>query len=1512
MLKKVLSMVIASAIAATCFASLSAVLADEPFDPNFGTKALAAYDFENNGTGVYADKAGSNNATTGDFLGFGTAAIVDAKHGKGYKSANHRSLINGSALRGVTDVTVMMYAKIDYRNTGWTALMTIGSGQNNNMYNWSFADQREGETNSLSTGNAKGLRFELNANGVGAQTMNNRYGNAHGASGNSALVGDNKYHLITMTQEGNTLNMYVDGTRVGYRTVGANQKIGNLFKTEADDVMISLFHSYGHNDSPVGGIIDDFRIYNRALSSTEVTTTSWNAYNGTGDLSAVPTNGLLYNFSYDADTIVDGKVKNLVTGEAEQEINKYKVKEVAGATGDGALYWDTKTGNEREMVGANFDYPTMKTAGEVTFSTYFKTDSPAMRGDRSRQFLFEVSPLETIIGHNNDLLGRRNYALAVIFDNRLKFEVKANNAGSDIWTNGIEFSEGYHLLTVTQKNNGETNIYVDGALVQSGTMANTIFGFEQSAIDAGVKVNLGSNSIWGGERYNEEGLGGTLDAFRAYKNVLTLDEIKALSNHYSNSGAVGGQRFGFDRAAEPTGADVLATVNISNVGVVADTGSYAERAVQHANGTITSKVNNSFIWNFNLTNQQALIDAQAGGAKLYAKILYMTAGSAVADDYAALTGAFRDSGGIPNPNGLDIPQLGHFPNITSDGFWKTAVIEINVTSATANEFINFWNNCWKTRLTIGGWLVISTNTDPLTVPPEYKNVPNFTKPAVSSANFTVWSTFGDYDGVRRDDVLTQGVYPDGSVSYKNFDNEITWNGYADRGQFQRHEDFPRGNIRFKTGETYYLKTFVKGNYLSDPTRRPNVNRDFQPYENNLFVVREPYEKVHLGVGSADPKFEGVWQSVVVPYTMTDAHLNWEGAYYNSCFGDTYFAQIAPFIVISSDDKPLQFPTTFTAPEYTVANRIGVLETSPEAVTPSLVTNFRNQYNALSEEGKANIAYSYERLLAAELAVEAQAVKTGITNGLGGPGSKKVKLQAEYSYNNSGGFVTNDADRDNDGTGSIGGVGTDGTWLSYDRVDFKDGVEKVSVRYSCGVVGYESGSYVEFRVGSRDAEPFATVGIPFADWSDFVEVSADVTDAGITGMQTVFVTLKKPTDNPPEFIGDFNWFGITYTDPKSDLREIVAADKELLEQLRTDYDALSADAKALITNLEWLEEAESKIDQAIANEVIDMIAEFGEVDDADVVTIADDFSLESKEAVEAARAAYEALTPVQQALVDNYAVLEAAEEKIDELTADVVEAMIAEFGTMDDANVVTLVDGFGMENADAVLAARAAYDDLTPAQKAFVDNLPVLEAAEAAIKDDIIAQVEAAIDAIPENLVYGGDAEIKAARELFDALSDDWKAEVSNAADLTAAETAYQALIDAMIEEVEDAIDDLPAVGDITLDDKEEIEAARKLYEDLPDELKEDVTNLDVLVEAEKALGKLRLAGDANGDGEVDGADATAVLRYVNRASNKPNINLSNSNVNQDFDDDGKDIVDGADATIILRYVNRTSNKPPLK
>ena len=164
------------------------------------------------------------------------------------------------------------------------------------------------------------------------------------------------------------------------------------------------------------------------------------------------------------------------------------------------------------------------------------------------------------------------------------------------------------------------------------------------------------------------------------------------------------------------------------------------------------------------------------------------------------------------------------------------------------------------------------------------------------------------------------------------------------------------------------------------------------------------------------------------------------------------------------------------------------------------------------------------------------------------------------------------------------------------------------------------------------------------------------------------------------------------------------------------------------------------------------------------------TLDSGDAIDAARTAYDKLPEAKKVLVDNYEKLTAAEEAYTAL----VDAAAAK--AVDD-----LIDAIGevtLESGDAIKAARAAYDALTDTQKELVKNYEKLTAAE----EDYTALVDAAaakavddlIDAIGEVTADSGDA-IKAARAAYDALTDTQKELVKNYEKLLAAEELYEEL-----------------------------------------------------------------------------------------------------------------------------------------
>ena len=248
-------------------------------------------------------------------------------------------------------------------------------------------------------------------------------------------------------------------------------------------------------------------------------------------------------------------------------------------------------------------------------------------------------------------------------------------------------------------------------------------------------------------------------------------------------------------------------------------------------------------------------------------------------------------------------------------------------------------------------------------------------------------------------------------------------------------------------------------------------------------------------------------------------------------------------------------------------------------------------------------------------------------------------------------------------------------------------------------------------------------------------------------------------------------------------EITLESAKQIQKARAGYDALNKYAQYIVecakpvnyytlveaeARLKELQEAaaeQERIDRAAAAAVDSLIAEIGDV------------TLESKQAIETARAAYDNLTPTQKTYVTKLDTLTAAEAAykalVDQKAADDVMEKINEIGE------VTL------DSKTAIEAARAAYDALTNDQKTLVENYDVLTAAEAELarleaeaKYEADLAAAAQVDEMIERLFpvnrYSGPA-IRMARAAYDALTEDQKALVKHYDDLVKAEAEFAAI-----------------------------------------------------------------------------------------------------------------------------------------
>ena len=321
---------------------------------------------------------------------------------------------------------------------------------------------------------------------------------------------------------------------------------------------------------------------------------------------------------------------------------------------------------------------------------------------------------------------------------------------------------------------------------------------------------------------------------------------------------------------------------------------------------------------------------------------------------------------------------------------------------------------------------------------------------------------------------------------------------------------------------------------------------------------------------------------------------------------------------------------------------------------------------------------------------------------------------------------------------------------------------------------------------------------------FVTNYQDLVDA-----ETDLATLYEEIDAVNQMMIDLN-------------NPITIADETAILEARDAYDALTAEQKTFVLNLNDLVMAEADLAmiKAKINSVIQLI-----IDLNDPIRIADE------EDIEAARAAYDALSVLERTYVTNFNDLVEAETDLARLYAEIaaVNALISE-----------LSDPIDLDDQDDLEATREAYDALTLEQQGYVIGFPSFVEAEEDFQTllDEIDAVEAMIAALPIPVTLNNSDAVQAARDAFDDLNPLQQARVTNSIVLANAEAR---LLDLEVADtVSDEVMDLPFEDDVTLDHQAAIEAAREAYEALTPNQKSMVSaeTLQHLVNAENALRRL--------------------------------------------------------------------------
>lgn len=197
---------------------------------------------------------------------------------------------------------------------------------------------------------------------------------------------------------------------------------------------------------------------------------------------------------------------------------------------------------------------------------------------------------------------------------------------------------------------------------------------------------------------------------------------------------------------------------------------------------------------------------------------------------------------------------------------------------------------------------------------------------------------------------------------------------------------------------------------------------------------------------------------------------------------------------------------------------------------------------------------------------------------------------------------------------------------------------------------------------------------------------------------------------------------------------------------------------------------------------------------------------------------------------------------------------------DTENVAVGVDtesdhGITLDSETAITEARAAYDKASEKVQKKVSNYDTLKKAEAQLETlkTEVQSVEDKIDKIGYDESFGNDTQnlvingisndsstgIEDARKSYDSLQKFLQEAVENYDKLTKSEETLS-----RVKTIKSVIDQINALGDITLDSETNINNTKSAYDSLSDEDKAFVSNSETLANAETSLNNLKQEAEA--------------------------------------------------------------------
>ena len=202
--------------------------------------------------------------------------------------------------------------------------------------------------------------------------------------------------------------------------------------------------------------------------------------------------------------------------------------------------------------------------------------------------------------------------------------------------------------------------------------------------------------------------------------------------------------------------------------------------------------------------------------------------------------------------------------------------------------------------------------------------------------------------------------------------------------------------------------------------------------------------------------------------------------------------------------------------------------------------------------------------------------------------------------------------------------------------------------------------------------------------------------------------------------------------------VTVESKEKILAAQKAYNSLNPEQKTFVINLDKFQLSKDEFSKLEIDKVIGLIDIIRKVD------------LNSLPVIEAAKKAYDALTPAQKALTTNYAIIEKSIKDYSDTQVNIVIKNIDSIGYVN------------LEKKPKVIEARALYEKLDSGQKQEVTNYALLESMEQTVTGLEVAQVDRLIAGLNVNYLSQYDLDnSNKVYELYMKLPEAAQKEVEN-------------------------------------------------------------------------------------------------------------------------------------------------------